>query len=89
MGGVDEPQPFSRDELDLLEEVVADQATGLLPLVRRLTKGGLLTNAETEELTDVLFAEWAGEDSKGSVERAHAIDGVIGLVYQHRRGFFD
>jgi len=84
--------PISPEQADLLAEVVGARAPNLQQLVKAVLAGQLLSQDETEQLTDVLMSELLERErasDKEFTERGTRLDELVGIVSQYRRGFFD
>jgi hypothetical protein len=66
--------------------------TGFGTSRRRFSRDDCSLRIEAEQLTDVLMSELLERERASDeefTERGTRLDGLVGIVSQHRRGFFD
>lgn len=74
---------LTRDQLDLVMDVVAERAPNLRWVVKRIARGQLVQQVEIEKLDNVVcdFMSEESDENGNYTERGLALDDVIGLLW--------
>jgi hypothetical protein len=82
---------LSARQAELLTEIISRRAPRLADVAHKLTEGSMITNAEADELEDVLASAMLeeGYDADAGLSRTGIeIDEIIGITRQFAETFF-